>query len=50
MLDYRMHYAVMATQDRLRPHRQPEITRDRGVRRVFRLVSGRSDARTGSER
>lgn len=50
MLDYRMHYAVMATQDRLRPHRQPEITRGRGVRRVFRLVSGRSDTRSGAER
>src|SRR5918992_1346149 len=27
MLDYRLHYAVMATEDRLRPARQPVITR-----------------------
>jgi len=50
MLDYRMHYAVMATQDRLRPHRRPEITRGRGVRRVFRLVTGRNGSRAGSGR
>jgi hypothetical protein len=50
MLDYRMHYAVMATQDRLRTHRQPEITRDRGMRRVFRLVGGRSAGRSASGR
>ncbi len=50
MLDYRMHYAVMATHDRLRAHRQQEITRDRGVRRIFRLVGGRSGARSESGR
>ncbi len=50
MLDYRMHYAVMATQDRLRAHRQHEITRDRGVRRIFRLVGGRSAGRSDAGR
>jgi hypothetical protein len=50
MMDYRMHYAVMATQDRLRHHRQTEIARDRGGRRVFRLLGGRPDSRSASGR
>ena len=50
MMDYRMHYAVMATQDRLRTHQQPVISRDRGTRRIFRLVTGRSNARDGAGR
>lgn len=44
MLDYRIHYAVMQAEDRLRPARQPELTPSRGIRRVFRLggrVGGR---------
>jgi hypothetical protein len=41
MLDYRMHYAVMQAEDRLRPARQPVLTPNRGPRRVFRLGSGR---------
>lgn len=49
MLDYRLHYAVMAAEDRLRPVRQPVITPHRGVRRVFRLA-GRSDARGAARR
>jgi hypothetical protein len=49
MLDYRLHYAVMATEDRLRPVRPPVITR-RGTRRVFRLGGGREDARHGARR
>ncbi|HEX2194025.1 MAG TPA: hypothetical protein VHK63_03580 [Candidatus Limnocylindria bacterium] len=39
MLDYRLHYAVMATQDRLRPTRHNVITTSRGPRRIFRLAS-----------
>lgn len=50
MLDYRMHYAVMATQDRLRQHRSTPITPAKGPRRVFRLVTGRHTSRDGSER
>lgn len=45
MLDYRMHYAVMQTEDRLRPARQPELTPSRGARRVFRLDTGRAAGR-----
>jgi hypothetical protein len=37
MLDYRMHYAVMQAEDRLRPARLPAMTPNRGTRRVFRL-------------
>jgi hypothetical protein len=45
-----MHYAVMVTQDRLRTPRQPEITPNRGLRRVFRLGSERSAARSTGQR
>lgn len=37
MLDYRMHYAVMAAEDHLRPARRAAITPLRGPRRVFRI-------------
>jgi hypothetical protein len=50
MLDYRLHYAVMATEDRLRPARPAVMTPHRGVRRVFRLGGGRNDPRSGSRR
>jgi hypothetical protein len=50
MLDYRLHYAVMAAEDRLRPARSPVMTPHRGARRVFRLGSGRDDARTTARR
>jgi hypothetical protein len=50
MLDYRLHYAVMAAEDRLRPARPSVITPHRGARRVFRLAGGRQDARTTSRR
>ncbi|HSM38719.1 MAG TPA: hypothetical protein VK838_05235 [Candidatus Limnocylindrales bacterium] len=50
MLDYRLHYAVMATEDRLRPTRQPVMKPNRGTRRVFRLGGGRSDARGTARR
>jgi hypothetical protein len=48
MLDYRLHYAVMQAEDRLRPARQPELTPSRGARRVFRLGGRASQRRTGS--
>jgi hypothetical protein len=50
MLDYRLHYAVMATEDRLRPARHSVITPNRGARRVFRLASGRDGARSTTRR
>ncbi len=50
MLDYRLHYAVMATEDRLRPTRQPVIAPRRGARRVFRLAGGRDDSRSATRR
>ena len=50
MLDYRLHYAIMATEDRLRPARPSVITPNRGVRRVFRLGGGRPDARSTARR
>ncbi len=50
MLDYRLHYAVMAAEDRLRPTRQAVITPHRGMRRVFRLAGGRDDARSAARR
>jgi hypothetical protein len=50
MLDYRMHYAVMQTEDRLRTARQPELTPNRGLRRVFRLGGERDAARPSGRR
>ena len=50
MLDYRMHYAVMQAEDRLRPTRQPELTPGKGLRRVFRLGGGRPDGRQAARR
>jgi hypothetical protein len=50
MLDYRMHYAVMMAEDRLRPSRQPELTPNRGLRRVFRLGGERVAARDAARR
>lgn len=47
MLDYRLHYAVMATEDRLRPTRHGAITPHRGIRRVFKLGSAKPSIRTG---
>ena len=50
MLDYRMHYAVMQAEDRLRPARQPAMTPNRATRRVFRLGGGRPAGRRVGER
>jgi hypothetical protein len=37
MLDYRIHYAVLAAEDRVRSTRGRTATEIRGVRRIFRL-------------
>lgn len=50
MLDYRLHYAVMQTEDRLRPARLPVMTPNRGARRVFRLGDGRPVGRQAGAR
>lgn len=50
MLDYRLHYAVMQAEDRLRPSRRSELTPNRGVRRVFRLAGGRGTERRAGHR
>jgi hypothetical protein len=45
MLDYRFHYAIMQAEDRLRAARRPELTLDRGIRRVYRLSAERAEGR-----
>jgi hypothetical protein len=50
MLDYRLHYAVMAAEDRLRPARPHVITPNRGVRRILRLSGNREDGRQAGRR
>lgn len=46
MLDYRLHYAVMAAEDRLHPSR-PDAIRPKGLaRRLFRVGSGRPAPRS----
>jgi hypothetical protein len=49
MLDYRLHYAVMAAEDRLRLNRYQRSVQNRGVRRIFRIGESRQGAR-GAER
>lgn len=43
MFDYRYHYAVLATEDRVRTHQQR--TPSRGPKRVYRLGNERPAAR-----
>jgi len=45
MLDYRYHYAVLATEDRVSSHRQHATAR--ASRRIFRLAGARSVQRVG---
>jgi hypothetical protein len=45
MLDYKLHYAVLQAEDRLRSRQMR--SESRGTKRVFRLGSGRSTARDG---
>ena len=45
MLDYKLHYAVLLAEDRLRNRQtRPE---SRGTKRIFRLGSGRTTSRDG---
>lgn len=44
MFDYRYHYAVLATEDRVRSHQQR--TPSRSAKRVFRLSDERTAARS----
>ncbi len=48
MLDYRLHYAQMAAEDRLRQARHQAVAA-RGTKRVFQLA-GRRTNRSGSAR
>ena len=48
MLDYRLHYAQMAAEDRLRQVRNQTVAR-RSTKRVFQLTGRRND-RSGSAR
>jgi len=43
MFDYRYHYAVLATEDRVRSHQQQAPSRS--AKRVFRLGTERNAAR-----
>jgi hypothetical protein len=45
MLDYRLHYAIMAAEDRNRPTRDQAWAQNRGVKRVFRIGQERPVAR-----
>jgi hypothetical protein len=44
MFDYRYHYAVLATEDRVRSHQQRTPSRD--TKRVFRLGDERPSGRS----
>jgi hypothetical protein len=45
MLDYKLHYAVLLAEDRLR-NRQTR-SESRGTKRIFRLGNGHTTARDG---
>jgi hypothetical protein len=44
MLDYRLHYAIMANEDRTRPTHKQAWAQNRGVKRVFRIGEERPTA------
>jgi hypothetical protein len=50
MLDYRLHYAIMAAEDRIRPTRDQAWAQNRGVKRVFRIGLDRPAARDAGRR
>ncbi|MGH2455859.1 MAG: hypothetical protein ACRDHD_06340 [Candidatus Limnocylindria bacterium] len=50
MLDYRLHYAILAAEDRVRPTRDQAASQNRGVRRVFRVASQRPSGRDAGRR
>jgi hypothetical protein len=45
MLDYKLHYAVLQAEDRLRDRQMR--AESRGAKRVFRLGNGRNTTRDG---
>jgi hypothetical protein len=45
MLDYRLHYAVLAAEDRVRGSRDHVASQNRGIRRVFRVGDSRPAVR-----
>jgi hypothetical protein len=50
MLDYRFHYAIMATEDRVRPSHKQAWAQNRGVRRVYRMGDARPAVRDAGRR
>ncbi|HET6379877.1 MAG TPA: hypothetical protein VFH63_02420 [candidate division Zixibacteria bacterium] len=50
MLDYRLHYAILAADDRTRSQRLDSATQNRGVRRIFRITDERKAARETGRR
>jgi hypothetical protein len=45
MLDYKLHYAILATEDRVRGSREHAASQNRGLRRVFRVGDSRPASR-----
>ena len=45
MLDYRLHYAILAAEDRVRGSRDHVAAQNRGIRRVFRVGGSRPSIR-----
>ena len=41
MLDYRLHYAILAAEDRIRGSRDHVASQNRGIRRIFRVGGSR---------
>jgi hypothetical protein len=50
MLDYRLHYAILAAEDRTRPSRLGSVTQHRGLRRIFRVSNDRPASREAGRR
>ena len=45
MLDYRLHYAIMVAEDRVRGTRDHTSSQNRGIRRIFRVNESRPAGR-----
>jgi hypothetical protein len=45
MLDYRLHYAILAAEDRVRGTRDHTSSQNRGIRRIFRVGESRQASR-----
>lgn len=50
MLDYRLHYAILAAEDRVRPSRDQAGAQNRGVKRIFRVGRERPVGRDAGRR